>query len=115
MNGDGDPIFLADQTSANPKPLVVDTDGFFTKGVHNHNPVWSADGQWIYFAHGMEPAEEMNVWRGRPAGGAPEQLTSVQAAVNHLSILDPRTVLYVARAEDRSGPWLWSLDVDTKI
>ena len=25
--------------------------------------------------------------------------------------IDPRTLLYVARAEDWSGPWLWALDV----
>ena len=114
-NGDGDPIFLADQTSANPKPLAVDTAGFFATGVHNHNPAWSADGRWIYFAHGPEPTEEMNVWRVRPSGGTPEQLTAVRAAVNHLSPIDARTLFYVALADDRSGPWLWSLDVETKL
>ena len=29
--------------------------------------------------------------------------------------LDARTLLYVARAEDRSGPWLWALDVESKV
>ena len=89
--------------------------GFFASGVHNHNPVWSPDGQWIYFAHGPEPTEEMDVWRVRPSGGTPEQLTALRAAVNFLAPLDARTLLYVARAEDRSGPWLWSLDVETKV
>ena len=28
--------------------------------------------------------------------------------------IDARTVLYVARDEDRSGPWLWALDVERK-
>ena len=83
--------------------------------MHNHNPVWSPDGQWIYFAHGPEPTEEMNVWRVRPSGGTPEQLTALRAAANHLAPIDPRTLLYVARAEDGSGPWLWSLDVETKV
>ena len=57
----------------------------------------------------------MNVWRVRPAGGTPEQLTTLRAAANHLVPLDGRTLLYVARAEDRSGPWLWSLDVQSRV
>jgi Tol biopolymer transport system component len=113
-NSDGDPLSIADRTSGDARPIVVDKEGFFASGMHNHNPAWSPDGQWIYFAHGPEPTEEMNVWRVRPSGGAPEQLTAVRAAVNLLAPLDPRTVLYIARAEDRSGPWLWSLDVRTK-
>ena len=114
-NGDGDPISIADRTSANARPLVIDQQGFFASGVHNHNPVWSPDGRWLYFAHGLEPTEEMNVWRVRSSGGTPEQLTTLQAAANHLALLDDSTLLYVARADDRSGPWLWSLDVETKV
>ena len=114
-NGNGDPISIADRTGADARPLVVDKPGFFASGMHNHNPVWSPDGQWIYFAHGPEPTEEMNVWRVRPSGGTPEQLTALRAAANHLAPIDARTLLYVARAEDGSGPWLWSLDVETKV
>jgi Tol biopolymer transport system component len=55
------------------------------------------------------------VWRVRPSGGTPEQLTALRAAANLLAPIDPRTLLYVARAEDGSGPWLWSLDVETKV
>ena len=57
----------------------------------------------------------MNVWRLRPSGGSPEQLTTQHAAVNFLAPLDTRTLLYVARAEDWSGPWLWALDVERKV
>jgi serine/threonine protein kinase/Tol biopolymer transport system component len=113
-NGNGDPISIADRTSADARPLVVDKPGFFAGTMHNHNPVWSPDGQWIYFAHGPDFTEEMNVWRVRPSGGAPEQLTDLRAPANHLALIDQRTVLYVAPAEDGSGPWLWSLDVETK-
>jgi Tol biopolymer transport system component len=35
--------------------------------------------------------------------------------VNFMAPLDARTLLYVARAEDRSGPWLWALDVERKV
>jgi Tol biopolymer transport system component len=114
-NGGGDPISIADRTSADARPLVVDEQGFFASGIHNHNPVWSTDGQWLYFAHGREPTEEMNVWRVRPSGGRPQQLTALQAAANLLAPIDQRTLLYVARGDDGSGPWLWSLDVATKM
>ena len=45
----------------------------------------------------------------------PEQLTHQHAPVNFLTPLDSRTLLYVARAEDWSGPWLWALDVESKL
>ena len=91
------------------------TEAFFRKGVHTHNPVWSPDGQWIYFVHGREPTDEMDVWRIRPSGESPERLTHQNAPANFLAPIDSRTLLYVARAEDRSGPWLWALDVESKV
>ena len=37
--------------------------------MHTHNPVWSTDGEWIYFGHGRERVfGEMDVWRMRPSG-----------------------------------------------
>jgi len=113
-NGNGDPFFIADRTGANARKIAVDITGFFAGTMHNHNPVWSQDGKWIYFAHGPDADQEMNVWRVRPSGGTPEQLTTLRAAANHLAVIDQHTVLYVAPADDGSGPWLWSLDVDTK-
>jgi len=113
-NSDGDPFFTADRTSANARPIVVDKEGFFADSQHNHNPVWSPDGQWIYFTHGPKPTE-LNVWRVRPSGGTPEQLSTFRTAANRLAPIDSRTLLYVAQAEDGSGPWLWSLDVETKV
>jgi Tol biopolymer transport system component len=112
-NGDGDDLFVADGTGANARAIVVNEPGFFEGRMHNHNPVWSPDGQWIYFVHGAEPSQ-MDVWRVRPSGEALEQLTSQQTTMNFLAPIDARTLLYVARAEDQSGPWLWSLDVETK-
>jgi Tol biopolymer transport system component len=114
-NSPGDPFSIADRTSADARPMVVDIAGFFGGSMHNHNPVWSPDTKWIYFAHGPEANEEMNVWRVRPSGGMPEQLTALRAAANHLAVIDQHTLLYVAPAEDGSGPWLWSLDVETKV
>jgi Tol biopolymer transport system component len=114
----GDPLLMADRTGADARPLVVRGQGpdeFFASGVHTHNPVWSPDGAWIYFVHGREAAGEMDVWRMQPSGERLEQLTHQHAPVNFLAPIDSRTVLYVARAEDWSGPWLWALDVETRV
>jgi Tol biopolymer transport system component len=113
-DGHGDPFSIADGTSANPRPFIVKNAGFFAGTMHNHNPVWSQDSQWIYFAHGPR-LEEMNVWRVRPSGGTPEQLTALRGEANYFAPINARTLLYVAPAEDGSGPWLWSLDVETRV
>jgi Tol biopolymer transport system component len=105
-NQDDDPVFVADHTGADARQVL--------KGMHNHNPVWSTDGQWIYFGRGTDPTEAMDVWRVRPSGESLERLTENSTAVNFMAPLDTRTLLYVARAEDRSGPWLWALDVARK-
>ena len=117
---EGDPMSIADRIGADPHPIVPrgqgnETEPFFRIGVHTHNPVWSLDNQWIYFAHGPEPTGTMNVWRMRPSGESPEQLTHLNAPVNFLVPLDLRTLLYVARSDDWSGPWLWALDVESKV
>ena len=114
----GDPLSLADRVGANPHPVNVlpqDTRPFFREGRHTHNPVWSPDGEWIYFVYGTGPTGRMDVWRMKPSGASPEQLTDRHPSVNFLAPLDRRTLLYVARAEDWSGPWLWALDVESKI
>ncbi len=105
-----DPMFLADATGANPSEVPLPRSG-----LHRNNPVWSPDG-WIYFVAGSEPQNEMNVdvWRARPTGGEPERLTNQHAAVNYPALINARTLLYVAREEDGSGPWLWALDIERK-
>jgi serine/threonine protein kinase/Tol biopolymer transport system component len=113
----GDPLFLADRTGADARRVVFQDEGkepFVRRGVHTHNPVWSFDGQWIYFVHG-DPNGEMDVWRVRPSDEFAEQLTHQHAPVNFLAPIDARTLLYVARAEDWSGPWLWALDVESRV
>ena len=118
INRAGDPMFLADRDGANPRPIAgnrkADGKGLFDTGMHNHNPMWSWDGAWIYFSHGPEPTGAMDIWRMRPTGESLERLTDHAIAVNLLAPLDARTVLYVGRGEDWSGPWLWALDVERK-
>ena len=48
--------------------------------------------------------------RGRP----PERLTAQHEGINFLAPLDFGTLLYIARDEDGSGPWLWALDIATR-
>ena len=119
-NDRGELLSIADRIGADALPIVPPGQGsqsepFFRVGMHAHNPVWSPDNQWIYFARGPEPTGTMNVWRMRPSGESPEQLTHLNAPVNFLVPLDSRTLLYVARADDWTGPWLWALDVESKV
>jgi serine/threonine protein kinase/Tol biopolymer transport system component len=118
INERDDPILVADGNGADARALLSEPGGpkeFFESGMHNHNPVWSPDGEWIYFSHGSDPTESMDVWRVRPSGRSLERLTEGATAVNFVAPLDARTLLYVGRAPDRSGPWLWALDVERKL
>jgi Tol biopolymer transport system component len=57
----------------------------------------------------------MDVWRMHPSGKSPEQLTHLNAPLTFVTPLNAQTLLYVARAQDWSGPWLWALDVESKV
>jgi Tol biopolymer transport system component/predicted Ser/Thr protein kinase len=105
----GDPMFVTDRTGAGPRQILIDKPGF-----HNHYPIWSRDGQWIYFVRGSVTTSQMDLWRISPNGGVPERLTHHNSEVSSPAPLDLRTVIYVARDRDGSGPWLWALDVNRK-
>ena len=108
-NQEGDPMYVAGRAGTDPRSILGDLRG------HNHNPVWSADGEWIYFVHGTEPSAEMDIWRIKPDGTAAAQVSRNGIAINFFAPLDSRTLVYVARGRDRSGPWLWSVDVPTGV
>jgi len=117
-----DPIFVADRTGADARQIAIDPSGQgwtqASERMHNHNPVWSPDDRWLYFVHGFQHqlnwTDEMDAWRVPVSGGTPERLTRHKAAVTFLAPIDTRTFLYVARAPDGAGPWLWALDSETK-
>ena len=104
--GNGDPMFMADRSGANAQRIFQDRPG-----IHNHFPAWSPDGRWIYFSHGTPATGEMDLWRIDPAGRNPERLTQINTDVAYPTPVGDRTVFYVARDEDGSGPWLWAFDL----
>jgi serine/threonine protein kinase/Tol biopolymer transport system component len=105
----GDPMFVADHNGNNPR-LIVQNDA----GLHNHYQVWSRDGRWIYFVRGRPATGEMDLWRVRPDGGAPEQLTHLNTDIAYPTPISDRTVLFVAHGIDGAGPWLWAFDEKTR-
>jgi Tol biopolymer transport system component len=107
--GNGDPMFVADRTGANARRIYGDQPG-----IHNHFPAWSPDGRWIYFVHGTPATKEMDLWRIDPAGETPERLTHRNTDVAYPTPVGNRTVFYVARDGDGSGPWLWAFDLKRK-
>jgi Tol biopolymer transport system component len=107
--GDGDPLFVAERTGANAHLIFQEQPG-----IHNHFPTWSPDGRWIYFVHGTPATKEMDLWRISPDGGQPERLTERNTDVAYPTPIGSRTVLYVARDADGSGPWLWGFDLKDK-
>jgi Tol biopolymer transport system component len=56
----------------------------------------------------------MDLWRIPSDGGEPEQLTRLASDVASVTAIDDRTWFYVARDADGLGPWLWTLEVDSR-
>ena len=104
----GDPIFVADRTGSNPRQIYVATEG-----LHCHYPAWSPDGRFVYFVRGL-PAGGFDIWRVPSTGGEAERLTFHNSTAGYPTALDERTLLYVATAEDGSGSWLYTLDLQRR-
>jgi serine/threonine protein kinase len=105
----GDPLFVSEADGANPLQIFQSRPG-----EHNHFPTWSPDGRWIYFVHGIVDTEEWDLWRVPAAGGQAERLTEFNRYLGFPTSLDSRTAVYVGKDQDGSGPWLWTLDVETR-
>jgi len=104
----GDPIYLADADGGHPQRLLVSAPG-----IHAHHLSWSPDGRFLYFTRGTPP-NEMDVWRIGVAGGEPERITNHNSRVAYPVLLDARTLLYTATADDGTGPWLYSLTLEER-
>jgi Tol biopolymer transport system component len=102
-------MFVADHNGANQHQILKNAPG-----LHNHYPVWSKDGRWIYFVRGRPATREMDLWRISSEGGEPEQLTHLNTDIVYPTPIDDQTLLFVAPNEDGAGPWLWAFDVETR-
>ena len=105
----GDATFVADRNGADPH-LIVNSE----PGLHNHYPVWSKDGRWIYFVRGRPATHEMDLWRIAPGGGEPEQLTHLNTDVAFPTPISERALLFVAHDKEGHGPWLWSFEIENR-
>ena len=106
----GDPTFVADRDGSNARQIYINPNA----SGHNHFPVWSPDGQWIYFVSGIPAINEMDLWRVASSGGPAERLTTHNNQVLSPAPIDNGHVVYVAPDADGSGPWLWALDVSRR-
>jgi Tol biopolymer transport system component len=104
----GDPLYVRAREEANGHQIYVGA-----AGIHCHFPVWSTDGDYIYFLRG-EPPAHWDVWRIRPNGADPERMTFRNTRFSFPVALDSRTLLYLATDEDGSGPWLYSMDLPSR-
>ncbi|HZM61421.1 MAG TPA: protein kinase [Vicinamibacterales bacterium] len=110
---DGDPMFVTEPDEKEGKQIYA-----ARAGLHNHFPIWSPDGAFIYFVQGKvldSTFYESDVWRIPPAGGQPERMTFHNTRVTFPTLLDDRTLLYLATDTDGFGPWIYAMDVKRRI
>jgi Tol biopolymer transport system component/DNA-binding winged helix-turn-helix (wHTH) protein len=101
----GDPLFVAEADNTHARQIHV-----APPGIHCHFPLWARDGEHVYFVRGIPPGE-MDLWRIRASGNDPERLTFHNSSVSFPTLLDDRTLLYLAAAADGSGPWVHAFDL----
>jgi len=105
----GDPIFIKDSNQPVARQIYA-----APAGVHCHFPLWSPDKAYIYFVRGVPP-DNWDIWRIRPSGEGLERITSHDSLVSFPVLLDRRTLVYLASDAQRSGPWLFAVDVERHI
>jgi len=105
----GDPLFVTEPDEKVGRQIYV-----ARPGIHNHFPLWSHDGAFIYFVQGL-PLEKSDIWRIRPGGGQPERLTFHDSRVTFPTLLGDRMLLYLATDEEGLGPWIYAMDVERRV
>jgi serine/threonine protein kinase len=107
--GPGDPLFVRAAGDGAPRQIYI-----APAGVHCHFPIWSPDGEFIYFARGVPPAN-WDIWRIRASGADLERLTTHDSRVSFPALLDAHTLIYLATEADGSGPWPYVMDLTSKL
>jgi len=105
----GDPMFIGGRDEKIGKQIYA-----AERGVHCHYLVWSSDGAFIYFVRGFPP-DEMDIWRIKSTGESLEQITFHNSLVAYPTILNERMLLYIARGDDGTGPWLYGMDLEHRV
>lgn len=107
----GDPVSVRETASDGDRLLLVSAPG-----EHNHFPTWSPDGAFLYFLHGSNVLEGMEIWRVPAAGGTPEQLTDLPKPnkVVFPVFLDQRTLAFLAEESRGTGLTIHLLDVESR-
>lgn len=106
---EGDPISVANHDGTEDEEILR-----ATPGVHQHFPIWSVDGRWIYFVRGTPALGDQQLWRVTPDGKVKEQITEGLREVAHPAPIDQRRVLFVAKDATGGGPWLYVVNVETR-
>jgi len=68
-----------------------------------------------YFVRGIPTDGVWDIWRVRPSGVGLERLTTHNSYVAYPTLLDERTMVYLATSGDGSGPWLYTLDTERRV
>jgi Tol biopolymer transport system component/DNA-binding winged helix-turn-helix (wHTH) protein len=105
----GDPIIVREPGSPDRRIYMAPA------GVHCHFPLWSPDDAFIYFVRGVPTDGVWDIWRVRPSGTGLERLTTHNSYVAYPTLLDGRTMVYLATSGDGSGPWLWTFDTEQRV
>jgi Tol biopolymer transport system component len=105
----GDPIYVSDGNGRSPRRIFI-----AAPGTHCHYLSWSPDARFLYFSSGSPP-DEMDIWRIPSEGGPAERITHHNARVAYPTLLDDRTLIYTATADDGTGPWLYSMDIEDRV
>jgi serine/threonine protein kinase len=106
----GDPVFVANADGTNSREILASDSG-----MHQHYQRWSVDGEWIYMTRGHENTRDTDLWRIKPDGSQLEQLTENQLDVTYPVPINEEMVMFIARDKNGAGPWIWAIDVETKI
>src|SRR4029453_11866187 len=102
-----DVMYVADRDGANARGVFAAAEG-----EHNHFMAWSPSGRYVYSVRSTKNIFESDVWRGPAAGGEPERVTYHNGFVAYPTLLDERTLLYIATDEGGAGTWLYAMDLD---
>ncbi len=105
----GDPLIVANPDGSDRREILNSGPGF-----HQHFPAWGADG-WIYMVRGQENTKDLDLWRVRPDGSSGEPLNTGTRLPSFPTLVDEKTLLFVAQEMDGAGPWLWTLDLENRV